>query len=450
MDIKGGIPRGADFERVLTDKLAGCEVLLVLVGPKWLTCTRSDGTRRLDVPDDWVRKEIASALQRNIPVVPVLLGGAGIPEKSQLPDALRSLPIHEAAAIRERSFDYDFAELVKDMKRQTSLRDVGELHHPEASTIRLRELIYQMPAAADQMSRSAHAAEVARERVKELELYKTVHDLLHHIEFDIQRIIQATGRNVRLRDFRNKFNDVRREILTATEGHELPCTRAALVEALQSTTDAFKDAGDAPSQDAYDILLSELNGLLYFANFLDGAISIIKDQLDLDEIAVSIGKVQDLMPVDYSVDDPDLENAIRSFSRSVQVLRDMQRELDWRVREHKQFQVLDSQLRMICKGNSAQPSKHWKKVKQLRSLLTQPLPDAWQDKDLETTESKIDAAILECDEPKVGEMINQYFSDVSSVFYYVDKDLKKFVGRLNQINPELDALLGASRNGGRT
>ena len=66
MDIKGGIPRGADFERVLTDALAGCEVLLALIGPQWLACTRTDGIRRLDVPEDWVRNEIASALQRNI------------------------------------------------------------------------------------------------------------------------------------------------------------------------------------------------------------------------------------------------------------------------------------------------------------------------------------------------------------------------------------------------
>jgi hypothetical protein len=138
MDIKGGIPRGADFERVLTEALAGCDVLLALIGPQWLNCTRTNGTRRLDFPDDWVCNEITSALQRNIPVVPVLLGGARRPDKTELPDALRSLPLHQTAEVREKDFDYDFEELVKDVKRQTSLRDVGGLHHPETGTILLR------------------------------------------------------------------------------------------------------------------------------------------------------------------------------------------------------------------------------------------------------------------------------------------------------------------------
>src|SRR5688572_31729121 len=80
MDINGGIPRGADFEQVLTKALAGCDALLALIGPQWIGCTRSDGTRRLDAPDDWVRNEISTVLHRNIPVMPVLLGDAPLPD----------------------------------------------------------------------------------------------------------------------------------------------------------------------------------------------------------------------------------------------------------------------------------------------------------------------------------------------------------------------------------
>src|SRR5262249_15929930 len=146
-------------------------------------------------------------------------------------------------------FDYDFQKLVQDIERQTSLRALGELHHPETGTILLRKLIYEMPAAADQMSRSAHAVEVARERVKELELYKSIHDLLHRVEFDIQRPIQEGGPNGGpLRQFRRRFTELRRDMLTQSEGHELPGTRAALVEALQSTAETFKDIGDTLTQ----------------------------------------------------------------------------------------------------------------------------------------------------------------------------------------------------------
>jgi hypothetical protein len=228
MDIKGRVPRGADFERVLTEALAGCEVLLVLIGPQWLTCARTDGTRRLDVPEDWVRNEIVSALRRNILVVPVLLGGARRPGKAELPDALRSLPLHQTAEIQEEDFDYDFDKLVQDVEHQTSLRGVGELRHPETGTILLRKLIYGMPSAADQMSRSAHAVEAARERVKELEIYKSIHDLLHRVEFDIQRPIQEGGPNGGpLRQFKRRFTELRREILSQSEGHEVPGARGA-------------------------------------------------------------------------------------------------------------------------------------------------------------------------------------------------------------------------------
>src|SRR5215213_2679690 len=82
MDINGGIPRGADFEQVLRGALEECSALLALIGPQWIGCTRPDGkTRRLDIPDDWVRNEISTALSRKIPVVPVLLGGAPLPCK---------------------------------------------------------------------------------------------------------------------------------------------------------------------------------------------------------------------------------------------------------------------------------------------------------------------------------------------------------------------------------
>jgi hypothetical protein len=453
MDIKGGIPRGADFERVLTEALAGCEVLLALIGPRWLTCARTDGTRRLDVPEDWVRNEIASALRRNILVVPVLLGGARGPDKTELPDALRALPLHQMAEIRDKDFDYDFEKLVQDMEHQTSLRGAGELHHPETGTILLRKLIYEMPAAADQMSRSAHAVETARERVKELELYKSIHDLLHRVEFDIQRPLQEGGPNGGpLRQFRRRFTELRRDILTQSEGHELPGTRAALVEALQSTADTFKDAGDTLTQDAYDALLYELNGLLGFANFRDAAISSTEKQLDLGEVTASMAKVQVLMPAGGSAQNPDLARAVKDLSRSVEILRDLQQELKWRVREHGQLQALDLLLRTICKAPAAAKlAKQWQKVKQVRSRLTPPLCQAWQDMsaDMESTESNIDAALTRGDEAGARGLLNDYFYDVSSIFSVVNENLKTFVGKLERINPVLDALLCSSENGGR-
>src|SRR5215472_10504631 len=45
---------GADFAKVITAAVVGCDVLLALIGDRWLTIVGEDGHRRLDAPDDFV------------------------------------------------------------------------------------------------------------------------------------------------------------------------------------------------------------------------------------------------------------------------------------------------------------------------------------------------------------------------------------------------------------
>ena len=117
MDINGGIPRGADFEEVLTAAVGRCDFMLALIGPQWTTCTRSDGTRRLEAPGDWVRNEIATALRRSIPVTPVLFGGSRLPAETELPEDLRGLLRYNSAEITDTRWEYDVGELIKDLFR---------------------------------------------------------------------------------------------------------------------------------------------------------------------------------------------------------------------------------------------------------------------------------------------------------------------------------------------
>src|SRR5215475_8637309 len=53
------IPAGADFVEELLGRLRACSVLLVVIGPRWLTLTDTAGQRRIDDPRDWIRREIA-------------------------------------------------------------------------------------------------------------------------------------------------------------------------------------------------------------------------------------------------------------------------------------------------------------------------------------------------------------------------------------------------------
>jgi len=68
-----------------------CGVLLVVIGREWVDAKDEHGVRRLNDPSDFVRIETASALKRDIPVIPVLVRGAQMPTPEQLPDDLKEL-----------------------------------------------------------------------------------------------------------------------------------------------------------------------------------------------------------------------------------------------------------------------------------------------------------------------------------------------------------------------
>src|SRR5262245_42751061 len=72
MDVDN-IEPGADFVEELNSQLAECRVFLALIGPNWLDAKDESGGRRLDNPDDFVAIEIATALERKIRVIPVLV-----------------------------------------------------------------------------------------------------------------------------------------------------------------------------------------------------------------------------------------------------------------------------------------------------------------------------------------------------------------------------------------
>jgi tetratricopeptide (TPR) repeat protein len=85
------IPPGARWADVLKKRLGKSAALVALIGPDWITMTDEAGRRRLNNPDDWVRREIAMALELKLLVVQVLMGGAKVPDEEQLPPDLADL-----------------------------------------------------------------------------------------------------------------------------------------------------------------------------------------------------------------------------------------------------------------------------------------------------------------------------------------------------------------------
>jgi tetratricopeptide (TPR) repeat protein len=122
MDVTD-IHAGSDFHVELERAVGACDVLLAVIGREWLESKTADGRRRLDDPEDYVRLEIAAALRRNVPVIPVLVEGAGIPAVADLPDDLRPLAKRQAVELRHAHWDRDEAALIQDLEKVVSRRN---------------------------------------------------------------------------------------------------------------------------------------------------------------------------------------------------------------------------------------------------------------------------------------------------------------------------------------
>lgn len=111
MDIDDIAP-GADFVEVLDRTLAGVDVLLVLIGPGWLT-PDEHGRRRIHDDGDFVRVEIERGLARGARIVPVLVGAAAMPGRADLPAGLGPLSQRQAIEISDSRFRDDVERLIE-------------------------------------------------------------------------------------------------------------------------------------------------------------------------------------------------------------------------------------------------------------------------------------------------------------------------------------------------
>jgi hypothetical protein len=116
MDVDN-IPPGIDFVDVLAKQVSACDIFLAVIGPNWLNAKDEIGNRRLENPNDYVAVEIAAALRRNIPVVPLLVDGTRIPLAHQLPDSIRPLARRHAVEVRTAQFRRDVQALTDEIRR---------------------------------------------------------------------------------------------------------------------------------------------------------------------------------------------------------------------------------------------------------------------------------------------------------------------------------------------
>lgn len=103
---------GEDYLQVLTQRISGAVAVLVVIGPRWLAAER-DGQRRLEQEDDVVRQEVQIALGSGKPVIPVLVGGAAMPEAVMLPPPLAGLARFQAVSLSDAGWESDLGRLTQ-------------------------------------------------------------------------------------------------------------------------------------------------------------------------------------------------------------------------------------------------------------------------------------------------------------------------------------------------
>jgi hypothetical protein len=106
------IEPGQNFVRVLERTLDSCNVLIVLIGSRWLEPVKDGSPGRLAEPADFVRLEVEKALERAIPTIPELVGDAEMPTAHQLPTTIARLANLQALQVSDIRFHEDVDHLI--------------------------------------------------------------------------------------------------------------------------------------------------------------------------------------------------------------------------------------------------------------------------------------------------------------------------------------------------
>jgi TonB family protein len=177
MDV-AGIEAGRDFRKAIDESVSSCGVLLALIGPGWLDEKDEKGNRRLDDPSDFVRVETASALKRDIPVIPVLLRGAKMPRSDQLPADLQELAYRNGVELTHARWRSDFQLLVEPLRRLTGLPTKATSSGSRAVAVRSGDATGdESPGLAADISTAPNTSPI----IDSVTLQNVSRELAHHI-----------------------------------------------------------------------------------------------------------------------------------------------------------------------------------------------------------------------------------------------------------------------------
>ena len=114
-----------DFMQAIEKSLSSCEVVLVLIGTRWLDAKDEQGNRCLENSSDPLRVEIETALNSDARVIPILLHGTAMPESDKLPASLAPLTRRHAIEISSSHRDFDLEQLLTTLEKIPGLEPLA-------------------------------------------------------------------------------------------------------------------------------------------------------------------------------------------------------------------------------------------------------------------------------------------------------------------------------------
>jgi tetratricopeptide (TPR) repeat protein len=196
MDVDTIAP-GVDFRAAVAEAVEASDVLLAVIGPSWLEVTDHSGRRRLELDHDLVRIEIATALERGVRAIPILVGAAEPPTASRLPPSLAALSTRNAVLLRDPYWGRDVTALV-DTLRKVSLaeeragpgQDAQPPRRPVRRMVTVVHVRLETPAGLDP---EVEHALVNRARAEFSEIAERYQGVVNEPEGDSIRIVMGAA-----------------------------------------------------------------------------------------------------------------------------------------------------------------------------------------------------------------------------------------------------------------
>jgi hypothetical protein len=118
MDVSDLSP-GELYAVLLIDAIARCDAVIAVIGKHWNRSVRGAACRKLDDPEDWVRIELATAIEKGKRIIPCLVDGAAPPRVEDLPLALADVARRQVIEVSQHQFERDIAGLVDLLRKIT-------------------------------------------------------------------------------------------------------------------------------------------------------------------------------------------------------------------------------------------------------------------------------------------------------------------------------------------